>query len=259
MPGSNLKTSWLAKVKNIYELGSWNSCSRDWVREDFSIERDERRHRKFAEHIKRGMPVAEEFQPWFHNSLHDDWIIWHERDDDYRLYVACRWADDLHSTLLENCGHKAISTYFLSEIVCHQASYVRWSKSDQDGGLTFWRPNWEKNNFKSINKPGDLESRCDLISDWFFTEESRIQWIVRAYPIGSPSFAGYVYGMIDCESISVIDHRERQLVSVWGEQVLPIWRAIVALPYHERGGFISSLSSQALGIEPIQNQTNPHL
>lgn len=254
MPGSNLKTSWLAKVKSIYDLGSWNSCSRDWVREDFSIDREERRARKFLEHLQKGMPVAEEFRPWFHNSLHDDWIVWHQRDDDYRLYVACRWADDLHRTLLEQSGLAIGSSYFLSEIVCHKASHVRWSKCDQNGGLTFWRPNWERNDFKSVNEPGDLKSRCDLLSDWFFTEDSRIQWIVKAHPIG----ADFTYGMVDCEAMSVVDHRERQLFSVWGEKVIPLWRSILALPYHERDEFLSSLSSRAIEIEPMQNLVDPH-
>ena len=250
MPNS----SWLSKVKNIYDLGSWNSSPKDWEREGYSNEDEDRRERKFLEHLERGMPVSEEFRPWFHNSLHDEWIVWHERDDDYKLYVACRWADDLHSTLLEQSGLATGSTFFLSEIICHKASYVRWSKSDQNGSLTFWRPNWEKNNFKSTNKPGDLESRCDLLSDWFFTEASRTQWIVKAHPIG----ADFIYGMIDCEAMSVVDHRERQLVSVWGGRVIPLWRSILAVPYKERDGFLSSLSSQALGFEPIRDQTNPH-
>lgn len=244
------KTSWLADVENIYDLGSWNSCSRDWEREGFSNVKEDRRQEKWRRHLEAGMPVKEEFRAWFHNSLHDDWIVWHQRDEDYRLYIACRWADDLHEILLEKSGREAENTYFLSEIVCHTASFVRWSLSSQQGGLTFWRPNWEKNDFQTINKPGALENRCDLLSDWFFTEDSRTQWIVKAAPLRSPSIDGYAYGMIDCEEVTVIDHRERQLVSVWGEDVIPIWRSVVGQPYEKRGEFLSALASTSLCIKP---------
>jgi len=224
--------SWLADVKTIYDLGQWCACRVDWDRDCVDEGYMDRKYKKLWAHHALGCPVAPEFQRYFHSALHDDWVLGQRRDKDFRLFVGCRWADDLHRMLCDKTEMELPPTYYIEEIVLHKCHYARWARSDQRGNLTFWQPPFHEQTFERVNAAPGLEPYEDFLTDWFFTEDNRLQWVLVVD--GRRSGNGYCYGMFDCESVSVVDHRERQMVATWGEAVRPLWNAYAALPILER-------------------------
>lgn len=119
---------------------------------------------------------------------------------------------------------------FVIEFICHNVHLVRWTVADGRGRLRFVRPPWDKVKFQGVNSLTESEPPSEILSDWFFTEHDRVQWIVQAYIWGRHFQSHYAYGMIDCDRVSVVDHRERQLIDFWGKGVATPWRAYDALP-----------------------------
>ena len=219
------KQTWLRKVKRIYDLGAWNMSPRDMDRdEEFDVGLN-RKLPKLCAHHQNGMPVGEQFREHFHCGHHDDFIVGHHRDHDYHLFLGCAWANDLQRQIREALEVKVPQSVFTVEIVCHDAQYVRWAESDRDGNLRFWRPDWE-----GAQK---LEF-ATLARDWFFSEDGQVQWVVHVHNLFSRKGGGDCFGMIDCERLTVVDHRERLLVETWGDAIVPYWRALMALPLHDR-------------------------
>jgi len=228
--------SWLADVKTIYDLGQWCACRVDWDRDCVDEEHMDRKYKKLWAHHALGCPVAPKFHRYFHSALHDDWVLGQRRDKDFRLFVGCRWADRMHRMLCDKTETELPPTYYIEEIVLHKCHYARWAKSDGWGKLTFWKPEFDVDSFEQVNVAPTQDPVEDLSRDWFFTEHNRVQWIVELhlYRTKSPRGDGYGFGMFDCESVSVVDHRERQMVATWGEAVRPLWNAYAALPILER-------------------------
>jgi hypothetical protein len=223
--------SWLSKVKNIYELGAWNSCRKDWERLDFDF-CESKGYQRLQAHRQKRTPVDAKYQEFFNDGMHDAWIVADRRENDYRLWFACRWANELGKNLAERVSREIPETLFTIEVICRKVHCVRWAESTFSGNLKFWNPVWKRFEGATSEFALDEDGFGTLANDWLYTEQDRLQWILRCHsPVANQ---GTIYGMIDCEEITVVDHRERQLKSVFGESTAEYWREFLNLSYPDQ-------------------------
>lgn len=150
--------------------------------------RDDRAEAKKDAHIAKPLAVAEIYKPYFRCQLHDSTVVSHKRTDAaFTLSFDYIGAADFAHSLAEELELDPVEEVWRVDLNFLNPHLVRFATAKAHRGLLF--------------KPVEEIDRCDFLSDWFFTEDDRMQWIAEFWSAG-----GCHHLMVDCEDVSVIDH-----------------------------------------------------
>lgn len=211
--------SWLKDVKHVGDLGQ-QLVPLDWKRPDWD-KRDAVQQEKWSALYKKPIPVAPEYARYFGCGLHDSWVAGHERDGNE--FVLKMDSDHAHEFMIHLGLYVDLDlptfTYPV-DLLCHDVEFVRWARTDPLGYLKHSHPEL---------RPLDEDRRCSdqLIHDWFFEQDGRLQWIVHLHSwLENPGLKNQytMFLMVDCASVSADDRCLDAITDNYGPKAGLLWK-----------------------------------
>lgn len=185
------KKSWLSNAKRVEDIGGysyWPIGGMEW-----DEKREERSEAKRQILVSKPLPVSDAIKPYFGCRLHDSSVLGLERTNKAaRISLFNVNASDFARNLCQHLELDEIEIVWKTDLCFEQPYCLRMAWPEPHRGLIFSRP--------------EVAVGADLISDWFFTEDSRVQWIAELWKSGNHSQSTTLYLMIDCERVDVVDH-----------------------------------------------------
>jgi hypothetical protein len=211
--------SWLKDVKHVGDLGQ-QLVPLDWKKPDWE-KRDEVQQAKWTALYKKPIPVSPEHSRYFGCGLHDSWVAGHERTG--REFVLKMDSDHAHEFMIHLGLYVDLDLpdyTFPVHLVCHDVAYVRWARTDPLGYL--------KHSRADPRTLGD-DRRCSdqLIHDWFFEQDGRLQWVVHLHSwLENPGLKDQhtMFLMVDCASVSAQDGCFNAIKSNYGTKSALLWK-----------------------------------
>ncbi len=212
--------SWLEKARTLHDIGaSLDTLSYRKKHDLICEERYERRWRQLGRHL----PVSEDLRRYFGSYLHDSSTIGFDRKgDSATLSLHSVYGDQFDWTLraIQRVDHLRTGPpehLYRIDLQFSGVHYCTTKEGYLNRDLVYGR--W----------PGpsslDPEKGDELLDDYFFTEDDRLQWVAhiwRREPTSSRRW-NTVYLLIDCESVSVVDLQAEAAELNFGPFARTLW------------------------------------
>lgn len=204
-------------MKHTQDLGAGSHAVR--FKDPNSDERIEKYENQMLERLRQPVPVAEEYEPYFGSYMHDSYLqrVSLEKDE-FVISLHNDAADEFARALAVLLEVERPIVQYRIDLRAHGVVYMN-TVQEEDSGKLRWADMKDLRAWPS--------EQCDsFISDWFHTQEGRIQWVVEISAFrrerGRCGFSRHY--LVDCESVSALDLRELGLAKAFTPAVVPLWQ-----------------------------------
>jgi hypothetical protein len=209
--------SWLEDVKKINDLGEHlHAISYDTEEDGDRIARKEV---KWLEVRQRPIPVAKEYKKIYGCGMHDSQVLGIRRDKS-NLYMdlSCDLTYIHAGHLAQMLEIEAPNEIWPITLVLNDVAYATSVRHDPQGHLR-WTDWLHPRKYEGATD-------CDrFISDWFHTQDNRIQWIAEiwAWREKLSKMSSSIYLLVDCTEATAVDHRKEAFTRVFSSAAALIW------------------------------------
>ncbi|MFM9872408.1 MAG: hypothetical protein ACKVQS_02955 [Fimbriimonadaceae bacterium] len=208
--------SWLKDVTHVNDIDPWHT-SLDGFNDDFE-KMNEARWEKLLEYWKRPLPIDPQYHRFFNSRLHDSQFYDFKRTQN-KVVVSVNAidADILAFEISDVHDIPQPKGSFLIDLTFHEVNYCTTLRSTPSLSLRY-------DNIATA-LPADADFHMTFKRDWFFNQNQNLQWVAQIMAWRSPTkkLDSYIYILVDCKKVSVIDRRLPALKKIFGPNIIPLW------------------------------------